>query len=114
MEPGLILMVGLSSILLVSSVNWLSVYLAIELQTLSLFILAALKRDSIYSTEAGLKYFVLGAVSSGLFLFGCALLYGFAGETSLQGINSVLGGDVGKILITVSMLFKLSAAPFHM
>ena len=104
-------MVGLSSILLVSSVNWLSVYLAIELQTLSSFILAALKRDSIYSTEAGLKYFVLGVVSSGLFLFGCAVVYGFAGETSLQGINSVLGGDVGKVLITVS---KLSAAPFHM
>jgi NADH-quinone oxidoreductase subunit N len=113
-EPGLIMMVGLSSLLLVSSVNWLSVYLAIELQTLSLFILAALKRDSTYSTEAGLKYFVLGAVSSGLFLFGCALLYGFAGETSIQGINSVLRGDVGKILITVSLLFKLSAAPFHM
>ena len=69
MEPGLILMVGLSSILLVSSVNWLSVYLAIELQTLSLFILAALKRDSIYSTEAGLKYFVLG-----LFLRVCFYL----------------------------------------
>lgn len=112
--PGLILMVGLSSLLLVSSVNWLSVYLAIELQTLSLFILVALKRDSTYSTEAGLKYFVLGAVSSGLFLFGCALLYGFAGETSIQGINSVLSGDIGKILITVSLLFKLSAAPFHM
>lgn len=101
----------LSSLLLVSSVNWLSIYLAIELQTLTLFILAALKRDSAYSTEAGLKYFVLGAVSSGLFLFGCALLYGLTGETS---INSMLSGDVGKILITISLLFKLSAAPFHM
>ena len=79
-----------------------------------MFILAALKRDSIYSTEAGLKYFVLGAVSLGLFLFGCALLYGFVGETSIQGINSVLSGDIGKILIAVSSLFKLSAAPFHM
>lgn len=108
------LMVGLSSLLLVSSINWLSVYLAIELQTLSLFILVALKRDSTYSTEAGLKYFVLGAVSSGLFLFGCALLYVLVGETSIQGINSVLCGEVGKILITVSLLFKLSAAPFHM
>lgn len=97
-----------------SSVNWLSIYLALELQTLTLFILAALKRDSAYSTEAGLKYFVLGAVSSGLFLFGCALLYGRTGETSIQGINSLLSGDVGKILITVSLLFKLSAAPFHM
>uniref|UniRef100_A0AAU8HQ28 NADH:ubiquinone reductase (H(+)-translocating) n=1 Tax=Porifera sp. TaxID=3140030 RepID=A0AAU8HQ28_9METZ len=113
-SPILILIVALSSLLLVSSVNWLSIYLAIELQTLILFILAALRRDSAYSTEAGLKYFVLGAVSSGLFLFGCALLYGLTGETSIQGINSVLIADVGKILITISLLFKLSAAPFHM
>ena len=97
-----------------SSVNWLSLYLAMELQTLTLFIMAAIKRDSAYSTEAGLKYFVLGAVSSGLFLFGCALLYGVTGEISIQGINSVLTADVGKILITVSLLFKLSVAPFHM
>lgn len=110
----LILIVALSSLLLVSSVNWLSIYLAMELQTLTLFILAAIKRDSAYSTEAGLKYFVLGAVSSGLFLFGCALLYGVSGEISIQGINSVLTADVGKILITVSLLFKLSVAPFHM
>ena len=113
-SPILILIVALSSLLLVSSVNWLSIYLAIELQTLTLFILAALKRDSAYSTEAGLKYFVLGAVSSGVFLFGCALLYGLTGETSIQGINSILTADVGKILITISLLFKLSAAPFHM
>lgn len=110
----LILIVALSSLLLVSSVNWLSIYLAMELQTLTLFIMAAIKRDSAYSTEAGLKYFVLGAVSSGLFLFGCALLYGVTGEISIQGINSVLTADVGKILITVSLLFKLSVAPFHM
>lgn len=110
----LILIVVLSSLLLVSSLNWLSIYLAMELQTLTLFILVAIKRDSAYSTEAGLKYFVLGAVSSGLFLFGCALLYGVTGEISIQGINSVLTADVGKILITVSLLFKLSVAPFHM
>nr|YP_001648493.1 NADH dehydrogenase subunit 2 [Topsentia ophiraphidites]ABW83855.1 NADH dehydrogenase subunit 2 [Topsentia ophiraphidites] len=113
-SPILILIVALSSLLLVSSVNWLSIYLAIELQTLTLFILTALRRDSAYGTEAGLKYFVLGAVSSGLFLFGCALLYGLTGETSIQGINSLLTADVGKILITISLLFKLSAAPFHM
>lgn len=113
-SPILILIVAFSSLLLVSSINWLSIYLAIELQTLTLFILAALKRDSSYSTEAGLKYFVLGAVSSGIFLFGCALLYGLTGETSIQGINSILTADVGKVLITISLLFKLSAAPFHM
>jgi len=110
----LMLIVVLSSLLLVSSVNWLSIYLAIELQTLTLFILVAIKRDSAYSTEGGLKYFVLGAVSSGLLLFGCALLYGLSGQTSVQGLNSSLTADVGKILITVSLLFKLSVAPFHM
>lgn len=110
----LVLIVLLGSLLLVSSVNWLSIYLALELQTLTLFILVAKKKNSAYSTEAGLKYFVLGAISSGLFLFGCTLLYGVSGETSIQGINSVLVGDVGKICITASLLFKLSAVPFHM
>lgn len=110
----LVLIVLLGSLLLVSSVNWLSIYLALELQTLTIFILVAKKKDSAYSTEAGLKYFVLGAISSGLFLFGCTLLYGVSGETSIQGINSVLIGDVGKIFITASLLFKLSVVPFHM
>lgn len=107
------LIVLLGALLLVSSVNWLSIYLALELQTLTLFILVA-KKNSVYSIEAGLKYFVLGAVSSGLFLFGCTLLYGVSGEMSIQGINLLLIGDVGKIFITVSLLFKLSVAPFHM
>lgn len=127
-SPVLILIVALSSLLLVSSINWLSLYLTLELQTLSLFILVALKRDSAYSTEAGLKFFVLGALSSGLFLFGSALLYGLTGETSIQGVSHganiinyeenflfiLLNGEVGKIFITISLLFKLSAAPFHM
>lgn len=112
--PILVLIVALSSLLLVSSINWFSIYLAIELQTLTLFILVALKRDSAYNTEASLKFFVLGAVSSGLFLFGCVLLYGATGSTSVQGINSNLIVDLGKILVTVSLLFKLSAVPFHM
>lgn len=112
--PILVLIVALSSLLLVSSINWFSIYLAIELQTLTLFILVALKRDSAYSTEASLKYFVLGAVSSGLFLFGCVLLYGATGSTSVQEINSYLTADIGKILVTISLLFKLSAVPFHM
>lgn len=112
--PILVLIVTLSTLLLVSSINWFSIYLAIELQTLTLFILVALKRDSAYSTEASIKFFVLGAVSSGLLLFGCVLLYGVTGSTSVQEINSNLTADVGKILITVSLLFKLSAVPFHM
>nr|YP_010868405.1 NADH dehydrogenase subunit 2 [Epizoanthus ramosus]WGU19899.1 NADH dehydrogenase subunit 2 [Epizoanthus ramosus] len=144
-------MVALGSVLLVSSSNWLSVYLAIELPTLSLFILAAQKRGSGHSAESGLKYFVLGALSSGLFLFGCALLCGLTGGTSIPCIDLVLnqggaltpsspivigdGGEIanqgvphtsvssdpsgimtpiGSLLITVALLFKLSAAPFHM
>ena len=103
----------MGSLVLVSSANWVMIYLALELQTLIILILVA-KANSAYGTEAGLKYLVLGAVSSGLFLFGCALLYGVSGETSVQGIKSVLMGDVGMIFIMVSLLFKLSAAPFHM
>jgi len=109
----LALIVVLGSLLLVSSVNWVLIYLVLELQTLIILILVA-KTNSAYSTEAGLKYLVLGAVSSGLFLFGCALLYGASGETSVPGINSVLMGDVGVIFIIVSLLFKLSQVPFHM
>nr|QJS34681.1 NADH dehydrogenase subunit 2 [Tylopathes sp. n. NB-2020] len=127
--PVLILMVTLGGVLLVLASNWLSVYLAIELPTLSLFILAAQKRGSGHSAESGLKYFVLGALSSGLFLFGCALLCGLTGSASLpcidlvlnQGVVPTLGGDpsgvmtpIGSLLITVALLFKLSAAPFHM
>ena len=137
--PVLILMVTLGGALLVLSSNWLSVYLAIELPTLSLFILAAQKRGSGHSAESGLKYFVLGALSSGLFLFGCALLCGFTGGASIPCIDLVLNQGVaqtlestvdqmgplssdpsgvmtpiGSLFITVALLFKLSAAPFHM
>lgn len=110
----LMLLLVLGGILIISSVNWISVYLAIELQTLVLFIQVTLKKDSPYGSEAGLKYFILSALSSSLFLFGCALLYGLTGEVSVQGVNSILTVDVGKILITISLLFKFTAAPFHM
>lgn len=113
-SPILILIVTLSSLLLISSINWLSLYLTLELQTLSLFILVALKRDNAHSTEAGLKFFILGALSSGLFLFGCVLLYGLIGETSISNSFMDLNEEIGKIFITISLLFKLSAAPFHM
>nr|QJS34440.1 NADH dehydrogenase subunit 2 [Antipathes cf. dichotoma NB-2020]QJS34640.1 NADH dehydrogenase subunit 2 [Stichopathes abyssicola] len=131
--PVLILMVTLGGVLLVLSSNWLSVYLAIELPTLSLFILAAQKRGSGHSAESGLKYFVLGALSSGLFLFGCALLCGLTGGASIPCVDLVLNQGVaqtldsamgsgpsgvvtpmGSLFITVALLFKLSAAPFHM
>ena len=79
-----------------------------------LFILVALKGDSAYSTEASLKYFVLGAVSSGLFLFVCVLLYGLTGTTSAQEINSNLTADIVKIVVTIPLLFKLSVVHLHM
>nr|YP_654318.1 NADH dehydrogenase subunit 2 [Agaricia humilis]ABG02292.1 NADH dehydrogenase subunit 2 [Agaricia humilis] len=116
-------MVALGSLCLVSSSNWLSVYLAIELSALSLFILVAQKGGSGQSAEAGLKYFVLGALSSGLFLFGCALLCGSTGGTHISYISLALnpGLDfseirvpIGSLLIVVALLFKLSVAPFHM
>lgn len=110
----LIIIVTLGSLLLITSVDWLMVYLMLELQTFSLFVLIALRKDSVYGKEGGLKYFVLSGVSSGVFLLGCTLLYGLTGEISIQGINALLTADTGKILVTISLLFKLSAVPFHM
>nr|YP_010322719.1 NADH dehydrogenase subunit 2 [Arula petunia]UKP87337.1 NADH dehydrogenase subunit 2 [Arula petunia] len=113
----LILLVILGNLLLIGSTNLVSIYLALEMQTLCMFILVAYNRDSLLSAEAGLKYFVLGALSSGLFLFGCALIYGSTGELELQFISMSTisyGTLAGKCLITISLLFKVSAAPFHM
>ena len=114
--PSVLLMIVLlGSLLLVSAINWVSVYLAMELQTLALFVLVALSTDNAYGVEGGLKYYVLGAVSTGLFLFGCALLYGTTGETGVQAARLLsMGGIAPQTLITVALLFKLAAAPFHM
>jgi len=109
-------------ILLVSSYDLISVYLAIELQSLSLYVLASFKKDSAFSTEAGLKYFILGALSSGLILFGSSLIYGFCGTTNFEdlglmmvGLNNIdQGVSLGLCFIGVGFLFKLAAAPFHM
>ena len=107
--------------IMVSSTNLMSVYLGLELQSLSLYVLAAFRRDSLKSTEAGLKYFVLGALSSGLFLYGASLVYGFSGTTNFLGISKVLelegmstGLLFGLIFLLVGMAFKISAVPFHM
>jgi NADH-quinone oxidoreductase subunit N len=116
--PVLVLLVALGSTLLVSASNYISLYLAMELPTLSLFILVSQKGGSGLSAEAGLKYFVLGALASGLFLFGCGLLCGFSGGPGFPGEElgvsrgGISGG--GGLLITGALLFKLSAAPFHM
>lgn len=116
--PSVLLMIVLlGSLLLGSAINWVSVYLAMELQTLALFVLVALSSDNAYGAEGGLKYYVLGAVSTGLFLFGCALLYGTTGETGVQAVHLLsmaLGGALPQTFITAALLFKLAAAPFHM
>lgn len=119
--PILVMMVAIGGVLLVCSSNWLTVYLAIELPTLSLFVLAAQQRGSGRSAEAGIKYFVLGALTSGLFLFGCAILIGLAGGASIPCGDLIHGPanvgvvpPLGSLLITVALLFKLASAPFHM
>lgn len=120
----LILLAVTGILLLISSVDLISIYLAIELQSFCLYILAALNRTSEFSTEAGLKYFVLGAFSSGLLLFGFSLIYAFTGTNNLINVlqflsvsssNSILisGMHIASIFILAALLFKLSAAPFH-
>lgn len=121
----LVLLATAGLLLLVSSLNLLSIYLAIELQSFCLYILAALNRTSEFSTESGLKYFVLGAFSSGLLLFGFSLVYAFTGVSNLINLfqflcvtssNSILvnGVAIASIFILAAFLFKLSAAPFHL
>jgi proton-translocating NADH-quinone oxidoreductase chain N len=119
----LILLAVTGMLLIISSYDFIALYLAIELQSLCLYVLAAFKRNSEFSTEAGLKYFVLGAFSSGLFLFGCSFIYGFTGITNFGDLAKLLTGFqnlegshgliIGIIFITVALLFKIAAAPFH-
>lgn len=121
----LISLATLGMVLLISSYDLISLYLAIEFQSLCLYVLAALKRNSEFSTEAGLKYFILGAFSSGILLFGSSLVYGFTGMTSFEDLaklftglgssDSIQTGGVliGLILISVGLLFKVYAVPFH-
>jgi NADH-quinone oxidoreductase subunit N len=125
----LILLALLGITLLVSSNDLLALYLAMELQSLSFYTLATLKRDDESSTEAGLKYFILGALSSGIFLFGVSLIYGLTGLTNFDSLSlfvfgmglesdnsvySITGLLIGIIFIGIAFLFKLAAAPFHM
>ncbi|MGB0798228.1 MAG: NADH-quinone oxidoreductase subunit NuoN, partial [Planktomarina sp.] len=98
----------------------MSLYMGLELQSLALYVVASFRRDSAKSTEAGLKYFVLGALSSGLLLYGASLVYGFAGTTNFAGIMAASEGGmtvgvmIGMVLVISAMAFKVSAAPFHM
>lgn len=120
---ALILLSILGMMLLISANSLLMLYLAIELQSLAFYILAAIKRDNARSSEAGTKYFVLGALSSGLLLYGCSLIYGFSGKIMFADIAATIpflsqgalaGLGLGLILLIIGLCFKLSAVPFHM
>ena len=120
--PVLILLATLGMMLMISANNLISLYVALELQSLALYVLAAFHRDAIKSSEAGLKYFVLGALASGVLLYGATLVYGFTGTTSFEKLAAMaplngapmVGLTVGMALIAIGLLFKVSAVPFHM
>lgn len=121
--PILVLLAALGMMLMVSANDFTAVYVGMELSSLSLYVLAAFRRDNLKSTEAGLKYFVLGALASGMMLFGISLVYGFAGATSFEALHALFAKDavqvapglvVGLVLVMIGFCFKISAAPFHM
>jgi len=121
--PILILFATVGMQAMVSANDLISLYIGLELQSLSLYVLAAFKRDTVRSTEAGLKYFVLGALSSGMLLFGSSLIYGFAGSTNFDQLAKVLSSEaglssigliIGIVFLSVGLAFKCSAVPFHM
>jgi len=119
--PVLILLATAGMLVMLSAADLMTLYLGLELQSLALYVVAAFARDEERSTEAGLKYFILGALSSGLLLYGSALVYGFAGTTSFEGIATALAGGarsqglvVGLVLVAAGLAFKTAAVPFHM
>jgi NADH-quinone oxidoreductase subunit N len=119
--PVLMLLATLGMMLMVSSASFLSLYMGLELQSLALYVLAAFNRDHLRSTEAGLKYFVLGALSSGMMLYGISLVYGFTGTTQFAAIAQVthagtagLGVIFGIVFLIHGLAFKVSAVPPHM
>ena len=119
--PILIVFATLGMMMMISAGDLMALYMGLELQSLSLYVVAAFRRDSLRSTEAGLKYFILGALSSGLLLYGASLVYGYAGTTGFAGIASTIGEDglglgmlFGLVFLSCGMAFKVSAAPFHM
>ena len=117
--PILILSSTLGMMIMISSYDLIVFYMGLELQSLSLYVLASFNRDNHRSSEAGLKYFVLGALSSGLLLYGCSLIYGFSGSTNFdliaQNMDQLNTGSIfGIVFILVGLAFKVSAVPFHM
>ncbi|MFZ0559227.1 MAG: NADH-quinone oxidoreductase subunit NuoN [Methylovirgula sp.] len=118
--PVLILLSTLGMSMLISASGLIALYLGLELMSLALYVVAAFHRDDARASEAGLKYFVLGALSSGMLLYGASLLYGFAGTVSFSGIAAVakgtpsLGVIFGLVFLLAGLAFKISAVPFHM
>ena len=117
--PILILSSVLGMLIMISSNDLIVFYMGLELQSLALYVLATFNRDKLKSSEAGLKYFVLSALSSGLLLYGCSLVYGFSGSTNFDIISNQLNSNeyvltFGIVFILVGLAFKISAVPFHM
>ncbi|WP_299741985.1 NADH-quinone oxidoreductase subunit NuoN [uncultured Tateyamaria sp.] len=118
--PMLVVLAVVGMMTMVSAGDLMALYMGLELQSLALYVVASLRRDSVKSTEAGLKYFVLGALSSGLLLYGASLVYGYAGTTLFSGIVQVaeegvsLGLLFGLVFLMAGFAFKVSAVPFHM
>jgi NADH-quinone oxidoreductase subunit N len=118
-HPILILLSTAGMLMLISAGDLIALYLGFELMSLALYVLAASHRDSVRSTEAGLKYFVLGALSSGMLLYGASLIYGFTGTVNFAGIaraagDSGIGLVFGLVFLFAGLCFKVSAVPFHM
>ena len=120
--PVLVALATLGMMLMISANDLMSLYVGLELQSLALYVIAAFQRDSARSTEAGVKYFVLGSVASGMLLFGASLIYGFCGGTAFVQISRALldgkaaefGVIVGLVFVVAGLAFKVSAVPFHM
>lgn len=118
--PILVLFSTIGMMVMVSAGDLMALYLGLELMSLALYVIASFRRDNVKSTEAGLKYFVLGSLSSGLLLYGSSLIYGFSGTTSFEGIITVVQNDVpvgvlfGLVFVMTGLAFKVSAVPFHM
>ncbi|MFG6079442.1 NADH-quinone oxidoreductase subunit NuoN [Paracoccus litorisediminis] len=119
--PIVVTLSVIGMMLMVSAGDLLTLYMGLELQSLALYVIAAMRKDSVRSSEAGLKYFVLGSLSSGLLLYGASLVYGFSGTTNFSGIiNAVQSGHLslgvlfGLVFMLVGLSFKVSAVPFHM
>ncbi|MFK7838181.1 MAG: NADH-quinone oxidoreductase subunit NuoN [Sulfitobacter sp.] len=119
--PMLVALAAVGMMMMVSAGDLMALYMGLELQSLALYVVASLRRDSVRSTEAGLKYFVLGALSSGILLYGASLVYGYAGTTLFSGIittaqsgETSLGLLFGIVFLIAGLAFKVSAVPFHM